>query len=183
MLLISSSKMMVAIWAYDTPQDCLTNVHGVVHIIKQMGLDMKFQETVSTAKNLKINWEIAKDAYSKAKKTTGKRRAVTPSCSCCSGQIDFDKALIIWKEAEAKTGGIGAQIFQIFANLQSDESCQPWDKIVKALTEFSPSEDLKEQVHGNEKCANEGGSAWTRSIDKMSIMDWSFNNVKPELSI
>ena len=34
-----------------------------------------------------------------------------------------------WDKAETKARVVGAKIFQLYANLLSDESCQPWDRL------------------------------------------------------
>jgi len=52
------------------------------------------------------------------------------------------------KEAGMTAKVIGTQILQLYANLLFNESCQLWDKIVKAQTKFAPWEDLKGEVHG-----------------------------------
>jgi hypothetical protein len=61
-------------------------MYGAVHIIKQMDLDTKFQEAGDTVKNLKIDWDIAKDAHSMAKKDHKKKNDDPPACSCRSDQ-------------------------------------------------------------------------------------------------
>jgi len=58
-------------------------------------------------------------------------------------------------EARAKAEVIGTHIFQLYANLLSDESCQPWDKIVKAQMESAPQEDLKGELY-----SKKGGKTW-----------------------
>ena len=42
---------------------------------------------------------------------------------------------------------VGAQIFQLYANLLFDEFHQPWDKIIKAQMEIAPWADLKGELH------------------------------------
>ena len=64
----------------------------------------------------------------------------------------LDNAQKAWDDAEAMTDVIGAQIFELYANLCLDEACQPWDKIVKAQTNTVPWEDLKGKVHQSKGC-------------------------------
>jgi hypothetical protein len=41
----------------------------------------------------------------------------------------------------------GTRVFELYANLLSDEARQTWEKIVKAQTKTAPWEDLKGTVH------------------------------------
>jgi hypothetical protein len=70
--------MKMAIWASGTPGHFLIYVCNMVHVIKQMGLNTKFQEAANAVEKLKIDWDISKDAHSKAKRTTRRRRMMTP---------------------------------------------------------------------------------------------------------
>ncbi len=55
---------------------------------------------------------------------------------------------------------LGAQIFQLYGNLLTDEACQSWEKIVKVQTDTFSQEDLHGEVH--EKKA---GKSWTSFLD------------------
>ena len=64
----TGSEMRVAIWASGTSEHFLIHVCQAVNVIQQMGLDLKFNEAPDAVKNLWWNFDIAKDAYSKAKR-------------------------------------------------------------------------------------------------------------------
>jgi hypothetical protein len=136
MLLVSGSKMRVAIWVSGTSEHFHIHVRGTVHVIKQMGLDTKFWEATDAVKNLKICWDITKDAHSKVKKDHKKKKDYDPPhAAFIAAKTALDKAwMSTWEEAGTKAEVNGTQIFQLCANLLSDESCQPWDKIIKALS-------------------------------------------------
>ena len=55
---------------------------------------------------------------------------------------------------------LGAQIFQLYGNLLTDEACQPWEKIVKAQTDTIPQEDLRGEVH-----EGKAGKTWTSFLE------------------
>ena len=55
---------------------------------------------------------------------------------------------------------IGAQIFQLYGNLYTDEARQPWEKIVKAQTDTIPQEDLRGEVH-----EGKAGKTWTSFLE------------------
>lgn len=133
---VSGSEMMVAFWASSTPEFSFICVAGI-HDIKQIGLDTKFQKATNRVKNLKINWGIAKDAHSKAKKNHNNKKGKDPSPSCCSKKT-IDKAWSMWEEAGAKAEVTRTQILQLYANLLFNNSCQWWDRIIKAQTETLP---------------------------------------------
>ena len=65
--------MRVAIWVPGTPVHFLIHVHGAFHVLKQMGLDTKFQEAANAVENLKFDWDIKKDAHSNTKKDKKKK--------------------------------------------------------------------------------------------------------------
>jgi hypothetical protein len=50
-------------------------------------------------------------------------------------------------ETKPKVVVVVAQIFQLYANLLSNESHQHWEKIVKAHTETAPWMDIKDKLH------------------------------------
>ena len=72
------SEMRVAIWASGTPEHFLIHVHGAVNIIQQMGLDSKFNKADDAVENLRLDLDIAKDAYSKAESTKRRRKRTHP---------------------------------------------------------------------------------------------------------
>ena len=55
---------------------------------------------------------------------------------------------------------LGAQIFQLYGNLLTDEARQPWEKIVKAQTDTTPWEDLHCEV-----LDKKAGKTWTSFLD------------------
>ena len=55
---------------------------------------------------------------------------------------------------------LGVQIFQLYANLLTDEARQPWEKIVKAQTDTIPWEDLPGEVH-----EEKAGKTWTSFLE------------------
>jgi len=134
--------MRVAIWVPGTPEHFLIHVHGAFHVIKQMGLDTEFQEAANAVENLKFDWDIKKDAHSKTKKDKKKKDNGPPHAAVLATGTALDRVPSTWEKAGAKAI-IRTQIFQLYANLLSNEACQPWDKIVKAQTKNAPREDLK----------------------------------------
>ena len=66
--------MRVAIWASGTTKHFLIHVHGAVNIIQQMGLGSKCNKAADAVKNLRLDIDIAKDAYSKAEIESKRRR-------------------------------------------------------------------------------------------------------------
>ena len=70
--------MRVAIWASGTPKHFLIHWHGAVNVIQWMGLDSKFNEAANVVKNLRLDLDIAKDAYSKAKREHKKKKEEDP---------------------------------------------------------------------------------------------------------
>ena len=46
-----------------------------------------------------------------------------------------------------KSKSAGVQIFQLYANLHTDDAHQPWEKVVKAQTDTAPWDDLWGEVH------------------------------------
>ena len=55
---------------------------------------------------------------------------------------------------------LGAQIFQLYENLLTDEARQPWEKIVKVQTNTIPQEDLRGEVH-----EEKAGKTWTSFLE------------------
>ena len=55
---------------------------------------------------------------------------------------------------------LGAQIFQLYGNLLTDEARQPWEKIVKAQTDTIPREDPCGEVH-----EEKAGKTWTSFLE------------------
>ncbi len=55
---------------------------------------------------------------------------------------------------------LGAQIFQLYGNLLTDEAHQPWEKIVKVQTNTIPREDLRGKVH-----EEKAGKTWTSFLE------------------
>ena len=73
--------MRVAIWVSETPEHFLIHVHGAVSIIHQIGLDSKFNEAADAVENLRLDFDIAKDADSKPKREHKKKREEDPPSS------------------------------------------------------------------------------------------------------
>ena len=74
----TGSETQVTLWASGTPKHFLIYMHGVVNVIQQMGLDSKFNEASDAVKNLRLDLDIAKDAYSKAKREHKKKKEEDP---------------------------------------------------------------------------------------------------------
>ena len=74
----TGSEMRVVIWASGTPEHFLIHVHGGVNVIQQMGLDSKFNEGANAVKNLRLDLDFSKDAYSKAKREYKKKKEEDP---------------------------------------------------------------------------------------------------------
>ena len=104
---------MVVIWVSGTPEHFLIHMHSTVYIIKQMDLDSKVQEATNVLENLKIDWGIAQDDHSKAKKEHKKKKDDKPphaACSIVAAKTALDKACTVWEEARAKAEVIGTQV-------------------------------------------------------------------------
>ena len=61
-----------------TPEHFLIHVCRAVNIIQQMGLDLKFNKATNAVKNLRLDLDIAKDAYSKSKREHKKKKEEDP---------------------------------------------------------------------------------------------------------
>ncbi len=61
---------------------------------------------------------------------------------------------------QEKADMLGAQIFQLYGNLLTDEAQQPWEKIVKVQTDIIPREDLHGEVH-----EEKAGKTWTSFLE------------------
>ena len=70
--------MRVAIWVSGTPEHFLIHVHGAVNVVQQMGLNSKFNEAADVVENLRLDLDIAKDAYSKAQREHKKKKEEDP---------------------------------------------------------------------------------------------------------
>ncbi len=55
---------------------------------------------------------------------------------------------------------LGAQIFQLYGNLLTDEAHQPWEKIVKVQTDTISREDLHGVVH-----EEKAGKTWASFLE------------------
>ncbi len=59
---------------------------------------------------------------------------------------------------------LGAQIFQHYGNVLTDEACQPWEKIVKVQTNTLSREDLHGEVH-----EEKAGKTWTSFLECVTL--------------
>ena len=57
------SKMRMTRWASGTPAHFLIHARGVIHIIKDMGLNTKFKEAMEAVETATLDLDIAKMAY------------------------------------------------------------------------------------------------------------------------
>ena len=131
---------------YYVTKHFLIHVYRAVNILQQMGLDSKFNKAANA--DLRLDLDIAKDAYSKAKGEHKKKKEDDPYHLVVeAAKMAPDNAWKAWDGAEAKTDVIVAHIFKLYANLLLDEARQPWDKIMKAQTDTIPWDDLKGEVH------------------------------------
>jgi hypothetical protein len=77
-------------------------VWGVVHVIKKIGLATKFKEQVDVIDALKINWEIAKDKYSKCKKDRKAKKDDDSNPAVAAAKAVLDKAWKAWDAVETR---------------------------------------------------------------------------------
>ena len=56
-------KLKVAIWVSGTPKLFLIHVRGVIHVVKEMELDVKLQEATQTLESTNIDLDIAKATF------------------------------------------------------------------------------------------------------------------------
>ena len=68
----SGSEMRMTRWASGTPEHFLIYVRGVIHAVKEMGLNTKFKEVIVAAETATLDLDISKTAYkNKLKKGEG----------------------------------------------------------------------------------------------------------------
>jgi hypothetical protein len=162
----------------------LIHVRGAIHAVKEMELHIKFQEAAEAVEMANLDLDIAKatlkseqkkgdnddtpqpsgDAAKvsadKGKKTKKAEGEDSPQMAMAAAKAGVDQARKARNEAQARADVLGAQIFQLYGNLLTDEARQPWEKIVKDQTDTVPWEDLRGGVH--EKKA---GKTWTSFLD------------------
>ena len=61
-----------------TAEHFLIHVCRAINVIQQMGLDSKFNKATDAIKKLRLDLDIAKDAYSKAKQEHKKKKEEDP---------------------------------------------------------------------------------------------------------
>ncbi len=59
----SGSEMRMVMWVSRTPEHCLIHVRGVIHAIKEMELNTKFQEAVKAVESAILEVNLAKMTY------------------------------------------------------------------------------------------------------------------------
>ncbi len=178
----NGSEMRKMRWASGTPEHFLIHVKGAIHAIKEMELYIKFKEATAAVETAHLDLDIAKatlkekkgdnddtpqqtgnavkvmtDKGKKSKKPEGEEAL---PAAIAVAKADVDKARKARNEVQARADVLGAQIFQLYGNLLTDEARQPWKKIVKEQTDTFPWEDLRGEVH--EKKA---GKTWTSFLE------------------
>ena len=92
--------MRVAICASGSPEHFLIYVHGAVNIIQQMDLDLKFNKATDPVENLRLDLDIAMDAYSKAKRQHKKKKKEDlPHLVVEAAKMALDNAQKVWDDA------------------------------------------------------------------------------------
>ena len=98
----------------------------MVNIIQQLALYSKFNEATKAVKNLRLDLDIDKNAYSKAKREHKKKKEGDPPHPVVeAAKMALNNAQKVWGGAEAKTDVIRAQIFQLYPNLLPNKAPQP----------------------------------------------------------
>ena len=147
-----------------------------------MELDTKFQEAMKAVESLTLEVNLAKITYKdelkkgerddapwqavgagkaapdKAKKLKQAEGDESPPDEVFAAKAALNNTQKAWNEAQEQVDMLGAQIFQLYGNLLTDEARQPWKKIVKAQTDTIPREDLHGEVH-----EEKAGKTWTPS--------------------
>ncbi len=95
----SVSEMRIMRWASVTPVNFLIHVQGVIHTIKEMKLDLKFQEAVKAVESVTLEVDLAKMIY-KDELQKGKRDNA-PQQAIRAGKATPDKA----KQLKKAEGG------------------------------------------------------------------------------
>ena len=151
----SGSEMRMVRWASRTPEHFLIHVWGVIHAIKEMELDTKFQEAAKAVESAILEVDLTKMQYKdelknrekddssqqavgagkaasdKAKKSKRMEGDDSPPAEVVAAKAALNEARKDRNEAQERSDMLGVQIFQLYGNLLTDEACQPWEKIVK----------------------------------------------------
>ena len=147
---------------------------GAIHAIKEMELDIKFQEAMKAVKSASLEVELIKMQYKdelkkrekgdssqqvagagkaasdKTKKSRRTEGEDSPPAKVVAAKAALEVARKARNEAQERADMLGTQIFQLYGNLLTDKAWQPWEKIVKAQANTIPREDLRGEVHEGE---------------------------------
>ena len=180
----SGSEMRMVRWASGTPEHFLIHVRGAIHAIKEMELDTKFQEAMKAVESASLEVDLTKMQYKdelkkrerddssqqvagagkaasdKTKKSRRTEGEDSPPAEVVAAKAALEVARKARNEAQERADMLGAQIFQLYGNLLTDEARQPWEKIVKAQTDTIPREDLRGEVH-----EEKAGKTWTSFLE------------------
>eukprot|EP00804_Cyclotella_cryptica_P025729 CCRYP_002927-RA/>CCRYP_002927-RA protein AED:0.41 eAED:0.41 QI:0/-1/0/1/-1/1/1/0/76 len=71
---------------------------------------------------------------------------------------------------------LALEVFQLYANLLTEEARQPWDLIVKEQMESSPFHDILESTgrsHRAKRPSHSGGASYSTSIGVSLTWPWA----------
>ena len=102
-----------------------------------MGLDANFHEAVLALESTNLDLDIAKSEYS-SEKNKGKehKEKLTPSFEATSllvvAMMTYEMAVKAVEATKLAVATEVAKAFELYENLLSDKSRQPWEEIIKA---------------------------------------------------
>ena len=115
---------------------------------------VNFSKAKEAVANATLDLEIKKDEYAQVrsmekKKTKGNpgEGVPAPSESLVAAKTAYEKAKQAAEAAKLAAAMEGANPFELYRNLLSNEARQPWDKIVQAQTTKCPWEDIHGVTH------------------------------------
>eukprot|EP00804_Cyclotella_cryptica_P006309 CCRYP_010148-RA/>CCRYP_010148-RA protein AED:0.43 eAED:1.00 QI:0/0/0/1/1/1/2/0/386 len=128
------SETRVMVWSgHGTKEQFVLHVTKAYSTAKKMGLIPACDDAEKAYESTKGDWkavlhELADDPLSK----TEKEKKTTESLSLKADMLAL----------RTKMTDSALEVFQLYANLLTEEACQPWDLIVKEQTESSPFHDI-----------------------------------------
>ena len=132
--LADGSETRVTVWSgHGTNEQFVLHVNKAYSIAKKMGLISTCDDAEKAYDSKKGDWkavlrELAEDPLSK----TEKEKKTTESLSLKAEMLAL----------KSKMTDSALAVFQLYANLLTEEARQPWDLIVKEQTESAPFHDI-----------------------------------------
>eukprot|EP00804_Cyclotella_cryptica_P012416 CCRYP_010853-RA/>CCRYP_010853-RA protein AED:0.31 eAED:0.70 QI:0/0/0/1/1/1/2/0/212 len=152
--LANGSETRVTVWSgHGTNEQFVLHVNKAYSTAKKMGLipPAMMPKRHMTRKRL-FSRELADDPLSK----TEKEKKTAESLSLKADMLAL----------RTKMTDSALEVFQLYANLLTEEARQPWDLIVKEQTESSPFHDIfesKGRSHRARRPSHSGGASYSTS--------------------